>query len=226
MAARILQAGFDLTVFNRSQSKMAPFVDAGAESGISIADAARDADVAVPSLVHDHSVLGMVNGELSQAMKPGARSICGTTTGSPDCADDLTRIHKQAGSVMGLPAAAAGELITFIAGDAEACETMKPICSAYARVVDRISYRHAVANSMKLCVNDFAVALLELMGEVYAFAECSGAPIEEVGVFSITPLPLLSSKCTRPKSGPATSTAKRVRHGGRPEGCDTDARRA
>jgi len=38
-------------------------------------------------------------------------------------------------------------------------------------------------NSMKLCVNYTAVSLIELMGEVYAFAERSGVPTQEVNDF-------------------------------------------
>src|SRR5208282_4705726 len=53
----------------------------------------------------------------------------------------------------------------------------------YTRVVNRLSDRHSVANSMKLCVNYTAVSLIELMGEIYAFAEGSGVPTEEVNDF-------------------------------------------
>ena len=189
MAARILAAGNDLTVFNRTRSKMEPLLEAGAKGGSSVAETVRDADLVISSLMDDKSVRDLLGAGLLQSMKPGAIHL-GATTVSPDFADELARLHKDAGSVyvagpvVGRPdAAAAGELITFLAGDAAACQKVAPICRAYARVVDRISDRHSVANSMKLCVNYFAVSVLELMGEIYAFAERSGVPLEEVSDF-------------------------------------------
>jgi len=189
MAARILKANFELTVFNRSRSKMEPLLEAGAKGGASVADTVRDADVVVTSLMDDKSALDMVASGMLEAMKPGAIHL-GTTTISPQCADELARIHKEAGTVyvagpvIGRPdAAAAGELITYLAGEEQACKAVMPICRAYARMAERVSDRHSVANSLKLCVNYTAVSLIELMGEVYAFAERSGVPTEEVNNF-------------------------------------------
>lgn len=189
MADRLLKAGFDLTVFNRSRAKMEPFLAAGAKGGASVEDTVRDADVVFTSLMDDKSVLGMLDAGLLAAMKPGAIHV-GLTTISPPCADELARIHKEAGSVyvagpvIGRPdAAASGDLITFLAGDKAAVETVTPLCRAYAKAVKPMSEKHSVANSMKLCVNYSAISFIELMGEVYAFAERSGVPLEEVNEF-------------------------------------------
>ena len=45
IAKHILDAGYDLTVFNRSKDKMATLVDAGAHEASSIASAVENADV-------------------------------------------------------------------------------------------------------------------------------------------------------------------------------------
>ena len=189
MAACILKTGFDLNVFNRTRNKIEPLVAAGAKSGTSVADTVRGADVVVTSLMDDKSVLDMLDAGLLGAMKTEAIHL-GTTTISPQCADQLARVHKGsgtsyvAGPVIGRPdAAAAGELTTYLAGEERACETVMPICRAYARVTKRISDRHSVANSMKLCANYTAISLIELMGEIYAFAERSGVPVVEVNEF-------------------------------------------
>jgi len=189
MAACILKAGFDLTVFNRSRSRMDPLLEAGAKGGASVADTVRDADVVVTSLMDDKSVLDLLATGMLEAMKPGAIHL-GTTTISPPGADELARLHKEAGTVyvagpvLGRPdAAAKGELVTLLAGEAEACEQVTPLCRSYARVIDRISDRHSVANSMKLCVNYAVVSLIELMGEIYAFTERSGVPTEKMHHF-------------------------------------------
>lgn len=192
IAGCILKAGFDLTVFNRSREKMEPFIAAGAKGGDSVADTVREADVVITSLMDDKSVLDLLDAGFLEAMKPGAIHL-GATTISPPCADELARRHKAAGTiyvagpVLGRPdAAASGELTTFLAGDPGAIETVMPICRAYARNIVRISEKHSVANSMKLCANYTAAGVIELMGEVYAFAERSGVPLETVNEFFLS----------------------------------------
>src|SRR5690349_10032477 len=96
MAACVLKAGFDLTVFNRSPGKMEPLLAAGAKGGASVADTVRGADVVVTSLMDDKSVFDTLEAGLLGAMRPGAIHL-GATTVSPECADDLARIHEDAG---------------------------------------------------------------------------------------------------------------------------------
>ncbi|MGO9006754.1 MAG: NAD(P)-dependent oxidoreductase [Beijerinckiaceae bacterium] len=189
MASCIQKAGFDLTVFNRSRQKMEPFILAGARGGATVSDTVHDADVVITCLMDDKSVLGTLEGGLLKAMKPGAVHL-GATTISPLCADELARRHKEAGTVyvagpvVGRPdAAAAGELFTLLAGEPAAIETVMPVCKAYSNLVKPISEKHSIANSMKLCLNYTAIGAIELMSEVYAFAERSGVPLVEMNEF-------------------------------------------
>jgi 3-hydroxyisobutyrate dehydrogenase-like beta-hydroxyacid dehydrogenase len=189
IAGCIQKAGFDLTVFNRSRQKMEPFISAGAKGGATVSDTVRDADVVITCLMDDKSVLGILDGGFLNAMKPGAIHL-GATTISPLCADELARRHKEAGTiyvagpVVGRPdAAAAGELLTFLAGEPAAIERVTPICKAYCKLIKPISEKHGIANSMKLCVNYTAIGAIELMSEVYAFAERSGVPLVDVNEF-------------------------------------------
>lgn len=201
----IQKAGFDLTVFNRSRAKMEPFITDGARGGADIEDTVRNADVVITSLMDDKSVLGMLDAGLLKAMKPGAIHL-GATTISPPCADELARRHKEAGTVyvagpvVGRPdAAAAGELITFLAGEPAAVETVTPLAKAYAKLIKPISERHSIANSMKLCVNYTAIGIIELMGEVYAFGDRSGVPLEAINDFfhSAFGVPVLKMYATK-----------------------------
>lgn len=205
MAGCILKAGFELAVFNRTRSKMNSFVTAGAKGGSSIGDTVKDADIVITSLMDDKSVLDTLGAGLLAAMKPGAIHL-GVTTISPNCADELAKLHKEhgttyvAGPVAGRPNAAAdGELLTFLAGDHAAIEYVMPVCKAYAKEIVEISERHGVANSMKLCLNYSVISIIELMGEVYTFAERSGVPLDAVrdfylSAFAAPPLKMYARK--------------------------------
>ncbi len=191
IAQRILRAGFDLTVWNRTASKMAPLTSAGARGAASAKEAATGADVVVTSLMDDQSVLDAVQGAdgILAGLAPGAIHLCVATI-SPRCADELARIHAAHGShyvsgpVVGRPeAAAAGELATFLGGDPEATAKVTPVCRAYSKQVTAISTRPGAANGMKLAINFTVVSTIETIGEAYAFAEKCGLPLEPLRDF-------------------------------------------
>ena len=131
----------------------------------------------------------MVNGVLLKAMKPGAIHLCVTTI-SPDCGDQLQDLHAGAGTryvsgpVVGRPdAAAAGRLVTYLAGARAAIKAVKTVCESYALIAIEVSDRPSVANSMKLAVNYVAASVIEIIGETYVFAEKYGIDLSEVQRF-------------------------------------------
>lgn len=191
IAQCVLKGGFDLTVWNRTASKMEPLVAQGAKPAATAKAAVTGADVVITSLMDDQSILNIVQAEdgILAGMKPGAVHVCVTTV-SPNCADELARLHQAhgtcylSGPVVGRPdAAASGNLATYLAGDRRAAELVTPVCRAYARQVTYLSETPRIANCMKLFVNFNTVAILELMGESYVLAEKCGIPLEEVRDF-------------------------------------------
>lgn len=187
----VLKGGFDLTVWNRTASKMAPLVAKGARPANSLKEAVTGADVVLTSLMDDKSILENVSAEdgILSGMKPGAVHVCVTTI-SPKCADELAELHRKHGShyvsgpVVGRPdSAATGQLLTYLGGDAKAIEIVTPICRSYAKQVTAISDQPRVANCMKLCINFNAVSIIELIGETYALAEKCGVPLEHMRDF-------------------------------------------
>jgi 3-hydroxyisobutyrate dehydrogenase-like beta-hydroxyacid dehydrogenase len=182
LAQCILRAGFDLTVWNRSTSKMQPLLEQGAKGAASAMEAVGQADVVVTSLTDDESVLDIVNGEtgILAGLPKGAIHVCVTTI-SPRCAEELERLHQRHGSsyvsgpVVGRPnAAASGEVLSYLAGPASAIEKAKPVCAAYSKQVIPVSEKPSIANSLKLCVNYSVVSILEILGEAYTLAEKCG----------------------------------------------------
>ncbi len=192
IAANIQKKGFSLTVYNRSAEKAKPFVAAGATAARTPREAAAAANVVVTNLMDDASVLETVNGGngILAGMREGAVHI-GTTTISPNLSARLAAMHAAhgshyiAGPVAGRPdAAAAGKLITFLAGKPEPLERARPVISAYADLIIPMGEDPAAANSMKLVGNFMVASLVELIGQVYVFAEKRGVdPAIITGMF-------------------------------------------
>jgi len=182
LARNIQNAGFDLVVFNRTSAKAKPFIENGAHLAKSPGEAASMARIVVSSLMDDSSVREIVTakGGLLSGMTPGGIHLCATTI-SPDLAKELTQLHRQHGShfvtgaVVGRPdAAEAGELLSLMAGDKKSVEQCKPVCSAYSNATLVIGEEPCLANYAKLSLNYFAVANIELMGQLYAYGDTVG----------------------------------------------------
>ena len=190
IAHNILRAGFRLSVHNRTREKTEPFVASGSAFARTPREAAQAADIIVTSLMDDASVLEVVNGTdgILAGLRPGAVHV-GTTTTSPNLSTRLAELHAAHGSeyvaahVLGRPdAAAAGKLITLLAGKPKAIERARPVIEAYSARVILLGEDPAVASSMKLVGNFFLAGLLEIIGEAFAFAENRGvlAPFSEM----------------------------------------------
>jgi 3-hydroxyisobutyrate dehydrogenase-like beta-hydroxyacid dehydrogenase len=188
MARNVLKAGFPLTVYNRTAAKMQPFVDAGATEAGSPAEAATGADVVVTSLMDDRSVRETVEGAggLLGGLAPGAVHV-GTTTISPGGARMLAAVHAAHGShyvaapVVGRPdVAEAGQLVSFLAGDAAAIARCQPVVGAYSRAAIPVSTEAAVASSLKLAVNYMLGVVVDLIGQVFVFGEKSGIDLQHL----------------------------------------------
>lgn len=191
MAANIAKAGFELAVYNRTAEKMQPLLALGARAAGNARDAARRADVVVTNLMDDASVRAVVGGAegLIAGLPAGAIHI-GTTTNSPALASELASLHRGHGShyvaapVLGRPDAATEKrLVALVAGDPEIVERCQPLLASFTGAVTYLGAEPRAANSAKLALNYFIVSLIDLMGEVYAWAEKSGVSTEVMAGF-------------------------------------------
>ncbi len=190
IASNILKHRIPLTVWNRTRSKCRALEAQGALIAESPVDAVREADVLLTSLMDDQSILDVLQSEHGalRGLQRGKTHACLATI-SPVFAEELTKMHAAAGSryvsapVVGRPdTAAAGQLISLLAGDPESIALVSSVASSYSRLVRVVEGPASAANTVKLCLNYTAVTLIEMFGEVYTFAEASGvkpAIIEE-----------------------------------------------
>jgi len=192
IARNIQASGCRLTVYNRNPKKTEPFVASGAARAGSPREAAAAADIVITCLMDDNSVLENMKGSdgILAGMRPGAIHI-GTSTISPNASTQLAGLHAAQGShyvaapVLGrIDAAAAGKLLTFVAGKPEAIERCRPVIEAYTAKIIVTGDDPATASSLKLIMNFVGVSLLDLMGQAFVFADKRGLKLELVsGIF-------------------------------------------
>lgn len=204
MAACLAGSGkYPMVVWNRSADKAAPFAAMGCQVAKDPIEAISQADLVITSFLDDQSVENLFYPESPalKAMRPDAIHLCVTTI-SPECAERLHALHKAQGTgyisgpVIGRPdVAQAGQLIQFLAGDAEAITQVLPVVREFTAQAKPIAGAAAgVANSQKLCLNFFAAAIIEVVGECFTLGEKLGVPRENLAFFfeKALPAPALS----------------------------------
>ena len=184
MATNLQRAGYPLVVWNRSAEKAGPLLAAGAELADSPAAAARSADIVISSLADDASLRAVVSGldGVLAGLRSGAVHI-GASTVSPGLSDELAELHTAAGGryvagpVVGrVPAAEAAQLVTFVAGAAEAIEAVRAVITTYAPMMLVVGERQSQAAVAKLIANFLGASGMDLIGQSLAWAEKSGLP--------------------------------------------------
>jgi len=188
MAANLQRAGYPLVVWNRSAEKAAPLTAVGASLAKTPAAAARAPDIVISSLADDASLRAVVSGPdgVLAGLRPGAIHV-GTSTVSPGLADELASLHTAAGGryvagpVVGrVPAAEAAQLVTFVAGQADAIEAVRAVITTYAPRMVVVGERQSQAAIAKLIANFLGASGMDLIGQSLAWAEKSGLPPELV----------------------------------------------
>ncbi|SFG90968.1 NAD(P)-dependent oxidoreductase [Methylobacterium gossipiicola] len=177
MAANLLKAGHELTVWNRSADKAGDLVAAGARLAASPAEAAED-DVVMTMLADDAAVEAVVYGENGILGAP-ALHVSHSTIGVP-LVERLTRDHAArsgfvAAPVFGRPPAAqAGKLFVVAAGADEAVERCAPLFEAVGQRTFQVGTTPSAASVVKLGGNFMIMAAVEAMAEAMTLAEAGG----------------------------------------------------
>ena len=142
MARQLLRAGHEVTVWNRSAEKAEPPKADGAKVAQSLAESAKDAEIAITMLADDHAVESSVlqSGTVADSLPKGATHISMSTI-SVALSRRLAEEHASRGQkymtapVFGRPdAAAAGKLFIAAAGDKQVVEHCRPVLESSASV--------------------------------------------------------------------------------------------
>jgi 3-hydroxyisobutyrate dehydrogenase len=181
MAAVLLKAGYELTVWNRTPESSAPLVAAGARLARTPAEAAGAADIIFSMLTDDDAARAVWlagDGALKGA-KPDA-VIVEASTVSPTWISELAAAAESAGvdlidaPVAGSrPQAEAGQLIVMAGGEASVFELVRPVLSAMAADVIHVGPKGSGA-VLKLAVNAFFAVQLAAMAELLGLLARNG----------------------------------------------------
>ena len=181
IAANLVKAGRDVTVYNRTASKAEPLVALGAKAAKTVGEAARG-DVVMTMLADDHAVEEAVFGAggILASLPKGALHISSSTI-SVALSDRLTEAHAKAGQrfvaapVFGRPdAAAAKMLFVAAAGPADAIETAKPLLADIGQKIFVLGTKPSSANLVKLSGNFLIANVIEALGEAVALVTKGG----------------------------------------------------
>ncbi|MGQ1799664.1 NAD(P)-dependent oxidoreductase [Serratia marcescens] len=192
MATNLVQAGFALTVWNRSPQAAQPLVNAGARQA-ERPEQLADADVLITMLADDAATQQVVvDSGLLQRMKPGALHI-NMATISVELAKRLTTRHAEHGigylaaPVLGrIDVAAAGKLNILAAGDSERLKQAQPLFDALGQKTWHFGADPAQANVVKIATNFTLASAIEAMAE-------GSALVRNYGVSGADYLQMLSS---------------------------------
>jgi 3-hydroxyisobutyrate dehydrogenase-like beta-hydroxyacid dehydrogenase len=194
MAANLVKAGHDVTVFNRSPGKSTVLINLGAHEAASVAEAC-DGEAVVTMLANDDAATDVAwgAGGIIAHLREGAIHLSMSTI-SVALSKRLTQAHAQVGQryvaapVFGRPdMAAAAKLFIVAAGDPAAVAVCKPLFDALGQKTSTIGTEPSAANLVKLTANFLQASVIEALGEAIALIGKAGIDrIEYVNLLTST----------------------------------------
>jgi 3-hydroxyisobutyrate dehydrogenase-like beta-hydroxyacid dehydrogenase len=186
MAANLLKAGHEVTVYNRTSSKAQPLVAQGARAAAQVAEACRG-DVVITMLADDHALESVVFGDpgasgggVVGSLARGAVHVSSSTI-SVALAERITAAHASNGQrfvsapVFGRPeAAAAAKLFVAVAGAADAVQDCMPLFESIGQRTFRFGDRPSAANLVKLSGNFLISTVIESLSEAMTLVAKGG----------------------------------------------------
>ncbi|HEY8519813.1 MAG TPA: NAD(P)-dependent oxidoreductase [Gammaproteobacteria bacterium] len=180
MSNRLLAAGHDLVVYNRTRSKAEALEQAGATVAASVAEACRGRDAVITMVADDKALQEVVQGGILEALPKGAVHVAMGTHGVT-VLKEVESIHAGGGQsfvaapVLGRPdAAAAGQIVIVAAGPTEAVASVQPLFDAMGRRTFSGGTNPAGAAAVKLANNMVLGCAIEAMAEAFSLTRKYG----------------------------------------------------
>jgi len=183
MALNLVKAGFNVTGYNRTSSKIHPLEKAGAHIAATPADAARDAEIIV-TIVSDTLAMEEVvcgKGGVLETIRSGAILIDSSTI-SPAVSRKLAGLLAGKGaSMLDAPVtgskhgAEKGELTFMIGGERETLERAMPVLTVLGKKHIYCG-QHGLGLAAKLAMNAILATMVEIFSEGFVMAAKAGVP--------------------------------------------------
>jgi 3-hydroxyisobutyrate dehydrogenase-like beta-hydroxyacid dehydrogenase len=181
MAANLLRAGHEVTVFNRTPGKSSPLIALGAHEATTLTEACGG-EMVITMLADDEAAsnIALGSGGLVENLPKGAIHLSMSTI-SVALSKRLAQAHAQSGQryvaapVFGRPdMAAAAKLFIVAAGDPAAIDACRPLFDALGQKTSTIGAEPSAANLVKLTANFLQAAVIESLGEAIALIGKAG----------------------------------------------------
>ena len=190
MAARLLGAGFHVTVYNRTPQRAEQLRQAGAQVSATPAEAANQADFVITMVADDRASREVWTGPQGAlaAVRQGTVLIDSSTI-TPAWVRELATLTETRGCPLldapvtgSRPQAHSGELLFLAGGDAEVLDRTRPVLKPMSRGVVHLGANGAGA-TMKLINNFLCGVQAAGLAEALAWIERSG--LEQAGAIAI-----------------------------------------
>jgi 3-hydroxyisobutyrate dehydrogenase-like beta-hydroxyacid dehydrogenase len=181
MTLRLLAAGHEVTVWNRSRAKLAPVVEKGARPAASPAAVARAADIVMMCVTDQHAAEEVLFGQ-DGVVYGGAKDklVVDFSSIAPGSAREFAARLAERGMGLidapvsgGVTGAETGALAIMAGGKAEHVERVRPIVMHLAQRFTRMGDSGA-GQTTKLCNQIIVGSLVAVIAEAVRVAEASG----------------------------------------------------
>src|SRR4051794_9864671 len=186
MAANLIKAGHDVTVYNRSRAKVDALAAEGATPATSVAEACGG-DIVMSMLANDDAVAGVTFGDagIVASLADGAIHVSSSTV-SVSLSEQMTAAHAHAGQrfvaapVFGRPEAAqTANLFVVAAGEPATLQAISTVFDAISQHAFVVSDEPKTANLVKLSGNFLITSVIESLGEAMALVGKAGVDKQE-----------------------------------------------
>ncbi|HEX4584304.1 MAG TPA: NAD(P)-dependent oxidoreductase [Burkholderiaceae bacterium] len=182
MARNLLQRGFKLRVYNRTEGRSRELVRLGAVAVEVPADAVRTDGLVVTMVSDDQALLAVTTGPGGIGARMGRGGLhVSMSTVSPEVIRRLAEQHRQAGAalvsapVSGRPdAAEAASLTVWLAGADEDKRRTRPVLEAMASAIYDVGAEPSAGNVAKLAANLMVLSSVEALAEALELAARGG----------------------------------------------------
>jgi 3-hydroxyisobutyrate dehydrogenase len=181
MSKRLLDAGYPLTVYNRTKGKENAYTEHSVSVATSPAELIEQTEVVVIMVSDDQAITEIftgANGLLSTAVKE--KIIINMSTVSPEISKEMAELCLKQGNhyldapVSGsLKQAETGTLVVMVGGDEDVYQKVKPVLDHLSKLTIRVGNTGA-GNNAKLAVNTMLAIMSQGLAEVVLFAKKNG----------------------------------------------------
>jgi len=181
MTLRLLAAGHEVTVWNRSREKLAAVVEKGARAAASPGEVARAAEIVMMCVTDQHAAEDVLFGEkgVASAASPGKIVIDFSSIAPASAREFAARLEEKGIGLIdapvsgGVAGAEKGTLAIMAGGKAEHIERARPVVMQLAQRLTRMGDSGA-GQTTKLCNQVIVGSLIAVIAEAVRLAEAAG----------------------------------------------------